>query len=57
MEIPSRYFVTPTGGEPQFNLAKHPFTMIPFTDGGVASTTTDLITWHQALHSGKVLSE
>lgn len=57
MEIPSRYFVTPTGGEPQFNLAKHPFTMTPFTDGGVASTTEDLITWHQALHSGKILSE
>lgn len=57
MEIPSRYFVTPTGGAPQFNLAKHPFIMIPFTDGGVASTTADLITWHQALHSGKVLSE
>ena len=57
MEIPSRYFVTPTGGEPQFNLAKHPFTMTPFTDGGVASTAADLVTWHQALHSGKVLSE
>lgn len=57
MEIPSRYFVTPTGSEPQFNLAKHPFTMTPFTDGGVASTTADLIIWHQALHSGKVLSE
>ncbi len=49
MDIPSRYFVTPTGGEPRFNLAKHPFTMTPFTDGGVASTTEDLITWHKAL--------
>ena len=57
MDIPSRYFVTPTGGKPQFNLAKHPFTMTPFTDGGVASTTADLITWHKALHSGKVLSK
>lgn len=57
MDMPSRYFVTPTGGEPQFNLAKHPFTMTPFTDGGVASTTADLITWHKALHSGKVLSQ
>lgn len=57
MDIPSRYFITPTGAEPQFNLAKHPFTMTPFTDGGVASTTTDLITWHKALHSGKVLSK
>jgi CubicO group peptidase (beta-lactamase class C family) len=56
MNIPSRYFVTPTGAEPQFNIAKHPFLMTPFTDGGVASTTTDLIKWHQALHSGKVLS-
>ncbi len=56
-DVPSRYFVTPTGGEPQFNLAKHPFTMTPFTDGGVASTTADLITWHKALHSGKVLSK
>ena len=56
-DIPSRYFVTPTGGKPHFNLAKHPFIMTPFTDGGVASTTTDLITWHKALHSGKVLSK
>jgi D-alanyl-D-alanine carboxypeptidase len=56
-KIPSRYFVTPTDGEPQFNLAKHSFTMIPFTDGGVVSTTSDLIKWHKALHSGKILSE
>lgn len=55
--IPTRYFITPTGGEPQFNIAKHPFTMTPFTDGGVVSTTADLITWHKALHAGKVLSK
>jgi D-alanyl-D-alanine carboxypeptidase len=57
LPIPSRYFVTPTGAAPQFNIAKHPFIMTPFTDGGVASTTADLIKWHQALHSGKVLSD
>lgn len=57
MKFPFRYFVTPTGAEPQFNLARHPFTMTPFTDGGVVSTTSDLITWNKALHSGKVLSD
>lgn len=57
MSIPSRYFVTPTGANPQFNLAQHPFIMVPFTDGGVASTTEDLITWHKALHAGKVMSD
>ena len=56
MSHPSRYFVTPTGGDPHFNLAQHPFIMTPFTDGGVASTTEDLIIWHKALHAGKVLS-
>jgi CubicO group peptidase (beta-lactamase class C family) len=53
---PSRYFILPTGGKPKFNVAKHRFTMISFTDGGVASTTDDLIIWQKALHSGKVLS-
>ena len=57
LEIPSRYFITPTGSKPNFTLAQHPFIMTPFTDGGVASTTEDLIAWHKALHSGKVLSD
>jgi len=57
MSLPSRYFVTPTGSDPQFNIAQHPFTMTPFTDGGVTSTTEDLIIWHKSLHAGKVLSD
>ena len=44
------------GDEPQFNAAKSKFLMVPFADGGVVSTTYDLIVWHQALHSGKVIS-
>jgi D-alanyl-D-alanine carboxypeptidase len=56
MNYPIRYFVTPTGAEPQFTQAQSPFPMVPFADGGVISTTHDLITWHQALHAGKVLS-
>ena len=55
---PVRYFVTPTGtAEPQFNLAQAPSIMTPFADGGVVSTTKDLIKWHQAIHAGKVLSK
>ena len=54
---PERYFVTPTGSTPHFNLAKIPFTIVPFADGGVVSTAQDLIKWHQALHSGKVVSK
>lgn len=56
MEVPSRYFVTPTGSQPQINDAQSEFLMIPFADGGVASTVKDLTLWLQALHVGKVLS-
>jgi len=55
---PIRYFVTPTDVyEPQFNLAKSEFIMVPYADGGVASTTKDLIIWNKALHSGKIISD
>jgi hypothetical protein len=54
---PIRYFVTPTDKfEPKFNLAKSEFIMVPYADGGVASTTRDLIIWNKALHSGKIIS-
>jgi len=56
MNYPTRYFVTPTDSEPQFTQAQSPFLMVPFADGGVISTTQDLIIWHQALHAGKVIS-
>lgn len=55
--MPTRYFVTPTGGAPQFNEAKSEFIMVPFADGGVISTNGDLIRWHKGLHNGKVLSD
>jgi CubicO group peptidase (beta-lactamase class C family) len=55
--FPIRYFVVPTGASPQFNKAKADYIMIPFADGGVVSTAADLVKWHQALHTGKVLSE
>ncbi len=55
---PIRYFVTPTGTvEPQFNLAKSEFIMVPYADGGVVSTTKDLIIWNKALHSSKIISD
>ncbi len=55
---PIRYFVTPTGNsEPQFNVAKSEFIMVPYADGGVASTAKDLITWNKALHSGQIISD
>ena len=54
---PIRYFVTPTDKfEPKFNLAKSEFIMVPYADGGVASTTRDLIIWNKALHSGEIIS-
>lgn len=55
--VPVRYFVTPTGDKPQFSPAQASFIMVPYADGGVISTTDDILTWHKALHSGKVLSE
>lgn len=58
VDYPVRYFVTPNGSpEPHFNLAQAPSLMTPFADGGVISTTRDLIKWHRALHAGKVLSK
>lgn len=56
--FPARYFVTPTGTKPQVNNAKSKsqYVMVPFADGGVASTTADLILWNRALHNGKVIS-
>jgi CubicO group peptidase (beta-lactamase class C family) len=57
-DYPVRYFVTPSGmSEPVFTIARSAFIMIPFADGGVISTTEDLVKWHKALHSGKILSE
>ncbi len=56
--FPVRYFVTPNGTKnPVINEAKSEFIMVPFADGGVVSTTADLIKWHRALHDGKVLSK
>lgn len=55
--VPIRYFVVPTGDKPQFNEAKASFIMVPYADGGVISTADDILKWHEALHSGKVISE
>ena len=57
VEFPVRYFVTPTGAKPQFNEAKSKFLMVPFADGGMISTTSDMIKWQKSLHSGKVVSD
>lgn len=58
MTYPIRYFITPNGTKnPVFTVAKAPTMMIPYADGGVISTTEDLIKWHKALHSHKFLSE
>lgn len=54
---PHRYFVIPTGAEPKFTPAKIPFLIAPFSDGGVVSTAKDMIKLHNALHTGKILSE
>lgn len=55
--VPVRYFVIPTGDKPQFNEAQASFIMVPYADGGVLSTTEDILKWHKALHDGKVISE
>lgn len=55
--FPIRYFVTPNNTiNPIFSEAKSEFLMVPFADGGVVSTTGDLVRWHRALHNGKILS-
>ncbi len=55
--FPVRYFIAPTGAKPHFNEAKSKFLMVPFADGGMLSTTSDMIKWHKGLHSGKVVSD
>jgi D-alanyl-D-alanine carboxypeptidase len=54
--FPKRYFVVPTGGKPQFNLAGYDMMLSPFSDGGVVSTLDDLNKWNHGLHNGKVLT-
>lgn len=56
-KLPHRYFVTPTGDAPVMNKADAQFIMVPYADGGVISTADDIITWHKALHAGKVISK
>ena len=56
-EYPTRYFVTPTGGQPIFTPVKTDIFMVPFSDGGVLSSADDLCKWNRALHGGKVLSK
>lgn len=55
--IPTRYFATPTGDKPHLTPAKADYIMAPYADGGVISTASDIIKWHQGLHEGKVLSK
>lgn len=56
--MPIRYFVTPQGQNlPQFTKAQNDFIMVPYADGGVVSTTNDIIKWHQGLHAGKIISK
>lgn len=54
---PVRYFVTPGDTKPNFIEARAEFIMLPYADGGVVSTTSDIIKWHKALHQGKILSK
>ncbi len=56
-DYPKRYFAIPTGSEPQYMPAKVDFFVVPFSDGGVVSTASDLIKWNKAFHKGKVVSE
>ncbi len=54
---PVRYFITPNGTDPVWTEAKADYIMVPYADGGVLSTTEDVIKWYEALHNGKVLSQ
>lgn len=56
-EYPTNYFVIPTGGKAHFELASINNTVVPYADGGIVSTTDDLVKFHQNLHHGKVLSK
>lgn len=55
--FPKRYFVVPTGAEPKYLPSKVDFFVVPFTDGGVISTVSDLVKWNKAFHNGDVVSE
>ena len=54
---PRRYFGIPTGFEPKYMPAKVDFYLVPFSDGGVVSTSSDLIKWNKSFHNGKIVSE
>ncbi len=55
--FPKRYFAIPTGIDPKFIPAKVDFFVVPFSDGGVISTVSDLVKWNRAFHNGDVVSE
>lgn len=57
-KYPNRYVMVPNGTKnPQLVLAQIPFVIAPFSDGGIVSTAKDMARFHNALHSGEILSE
>lgn len=58
VQMPQRYFVTPNGtNKPVINAPPKSYVMVPYADGGVVSTASDLVKWQQAIHNKKIISE
>lgn len=54
---PKRYFGIPASDKPSIIPANVDFFVVPFSDGGVLSTVTDLVIWNRAFHNGDVVSD
>ncbi len=57
-KYPDRYFMVPNGSiTPNLVLSQVPFLIAPFSDGGIVSTSKDMLKFHNALHNGAILSD
>lgn len=55
-DYPTRYFLQVVDGKPKYIKVGPEIVLSPFADGGMISTTKEMVDWNLALHGGKVLS-
>jgi CubicO group peptidase (beta-lactamase class C family) len=56
-KYPDLYFAHYKGDQFEFKRAETNFFFVPYADGGIISTTSDLLNWHYKLHHGQILSK
>jgi D-alanyl-D-alanine carboxypeptidase len=54
---PELYFAYYYNDKFSLKRAETNFFFVPYADGGIISTTSDMLKWHRKLHNGKILSK